>query len=749
MASRSLLTVEDLGVDGIVRMLDLADHMAEVNRRPNPKVPALRGKTVCNIFFEDSTRTRLSFETAAKRLSADTMTFAVSQSSLNKGESLRDTIETITAMGVDAFVVRHRSSGAPQMIGAWTQASVINAGDGWHAHPTQALLDAYTVRTALGRASGAGLDGLRMAIVGDVKHSRVARSTIAAMRMLGVHVTVVAPRTLLPPDVGETVRRRRHRPTRRRARRHRRALSPADAAGAHERSAGAEPAGVHRTVRPHRTAGGAAAVAGADHAPRADEPWRGDRRRSLGTSRLGDHPAGHQRHRRSHGGAVRPARLGQRRSNIHGRRLAVSLLITGARVIDPNGERRVDVRVDGTVVGEVAERLDPVDADEVIDAAGLVLAPGFVDLHVHLREPGREEAETIETGSRAAAQGGFTAVVAMPNTDPTQDSVEVVDFVRRQGERAGLCEVLPSGSITIGRAGTQLTPFAELAAAGVRIFTDDGNGVQDPLLMRRALEYADGLGITLAQHCEVERLTAGAVMHEGSCCSRLGLPGWPSIAEELMVHRDIELVRLTGVGMHFLHLSTAKSVELVRAAKADGLAITAEATPHHFSLTDDRLETYDAIYKVNPPLRTADDIAAIRAGIADGTIDAIATDHAPHAPETKEQPLDQAPPGMLGLETALGVSLATLDMALADVIAALSWKPAAIAGVGDRHGRPIEPGEPANLTIFDPDEVWEVVPARLASKSRNTPYLGMALRGRVIHTIFGGTPVVRDGQALR
>jgi dihydroorotase len=427
----------------------------------------------------------------------------------------------------------------------------------------------------------------------------------------------------------------------------------------------------------------------------------------------------------------------------------MSLLITGARVVDPHGERRVDVRVDAELVSEVADHLEPDAGDDVIDATGHVLSPGFVDLHVHLREPGREEAETIETGSRAAALGGFTAVVAMPNTDPTQDSVEVVDFVRRQGERAGLVEVLPSGSITVSRAGQQLTPFAELAAAGVKIFTDDGNGVQDPLLMRRALEYADGLGITLAKHCEVERLTAGAVMHEGSCCSRLGLPGWPSIAEELMLHRDIELVRLTGVGMHFLHLSTAKSVELVRAAKADGLAITAEATPHHFSLTDERLATYDALYKVNPPLRTSDDIAAIRAGLADGTIDAIATDHAPHVAESKEQPLDQAPPGMLGLETALGVSLASLDMPLADVVGALSWKPAAIAGVGDRHGRPIEVGERANLTVFDPDEVWEVVPARLASKSRNTPYVGMPLRGRVRHTIFGGIPVVRDGAPLR
>ncbi len=427
----------------------------------------------------------------------------------------------------------------------------------------------------------------------------------------------------------------------------------------------------------------------------------------------------------------------------------MSLLITGARIIDRTGERRNDVRVEGDSVAEVADALAPVDGDQVIDAAGCVLSPGFVDLHVHLREPGREEAETIETGSRAAALGGFTAVVAMPNTDPTQDSVEVVEFVRRQGERAGLCDVRPSGSITIGRAGETLTPFAELADAGVVLFTDDGNGVQDPLLMRRALEYADGLGITLAQHCEVERLTGGAVMHEGDCCSRLGLPGWPAIAEELMLHRDIELVRLTGVGMHFLHLSTARSVELVRAAKADGLPVTAEATPHHFSLTDERLASYDALYKVTPPLRTSADIAAIRAGLADGTIDAIATDHAPHAPETKEQPLADAPPGMLGLETALGVALAHLDMPLADVVAALSWKPAAIGGLDDRHGRPIEPGEPANLTVFDPDHAWEVVPARLASKSRNTPYVGVALRGRVLHTILDGRPVVVDATAVR
>ena len=424
-------------------------------------------------------------------------------------------------------------------------------------------------------------------------------------------------------------------------------------------------------------------------------------------------------------------------------------VITGGTVIDQNGSRRADVRIDNGVVVELAESLQTAPDEDQLDAEGCVVAPGFVDLHAHLREPGKEEAETIETGSRAAALGGFTCVVAMPNTEPTQDSVSVVEFVRRQGQLAGLCDVRPSGSITIGRRGDQLSPLAELAAAGVHLFTDDGSGVQDPLLMRRALEYALDLGVVLAQHCEVARLTDGAVMHEGDCCSRLGLPGWPAIAEELMVHRDIELARLTGGQVHMLHLSTAGSVELVRRAKADGLHVSAEATPHHISLSEELLAGYDSVYKVNPPLRTQADIEAVREGLADGTIDAVATDHAPHAPETKEQPLDQAPPGMLGLETALGVCLAHLDMPLRDVVAALSWKPAAIAGVADEHGRQVAAGEPANLVVFDPDATWQVQPARLASKSRNTPYVGVELRGRVRHTLLRGEPVVRDGRAMR
>jgi dihydroorotase len=426
-----------------------------------------------------------------------------------------------------------------------------------------------------------------------------------------------------------------------------------------------------------------------------------------------------------------------------------AVLVTGGTVVDQSGSRRADVRIDDGVIVDVATGLQPARDEQHLDAAGCVVAPGFVDLHAHLREPGKEEAETIETGSRAAALGGFTCIVAMPNTDPTQDTVSVIDFVRRQGQLAGLCDVRPSGSITIGRRGERLSPLAELAAAGVHLFTDDGTGVQDPLLMRRALEYALDLGVVLAQHCEVSRLTDGAVMHEGDCCSRLGLPGWPSIAEELMVHRDIELARLTGGQIHLLHLSTAGSVELVRRAKADGLHVSAEATPHHISLDDELLAGYDSVYKVNPPLRTQADIHAVREGLADGTIDAIATDHAPHAPECKEQPLDQAPPGMLGLETSLGVCLANLDMPLRDVVAALSWQPAAIAGVADEHGRPVMAGEPANVVVFDPDATWQVQPARMASKSRNTPYVGRDLKGRVRHTLLRGEPVVQDGKAMR
>jgi len=421
-------------------------------------------------------------------------------------------------------------------------------------------------------------------------------------------------------------------------------------------------------------------------------------------------------------------------------------VIKGATIVDPDGTRKGDVAISGGRISEVGADLS---GERVLDASGCIVSPGFVDLHVHLRQPGREEAETVETGSRAAALGGFTAIVAMPNTEPAQDSVAVVEQVRRWGEEAGLCEVLPSGCLTLERAGERMAPIAELAASGVRLFTDDGNGVQDPLLMRRIMEYSLDLDVVLAQHCEVASLTAGAVMHEGCCSSHLGLPGWPAVAEELMVFRDIELARLTGARVHFLHLSTARSVALVRQAKADGLRVTAEAAPHHFTLTDEMLRTFDATFKVNPPLRTPDDIAALKAGLRDGTIDAIATDHAPHPSALKEQALDAAPPGMLGLQTALPLALGELGLDLPEVVALLSWRPAAIAGVSDRHGVAVRPGAVANLAVFDPEATWTVDATKLASKSRNTPYQGRTMRGQVRHTVFRGTPVVIDGAAQR
>jgi dihydroorotase len=430
-------------------------------------------------------------------------------------------------------------------------------------------------------------------------------------------------------------------------------------------------------------------------------------------------------------------------------------LIGGGTVIDGGGKRVADVLVRDGVIEAVGLDLDHGIANlRLLDASGCVVSPGLVDLHAHLREPGREEAETVETGARAAALGGYTAVVAMPNTDPPIDSAAVVRQVLELGASA-CCEVAVAGAITIGREGKLLAPLAEMAALGVRLFTDDGAGVQDARLMRRALEYASVLAtstnhpVTLAQHCEDASLAAGGHMHEGEWSSRLGIPGVPGEAEDLMVMRDIALSRLTGAPVHFLHLSTATSLDLVRRAKQAGARVTAEVAPHHFTLTDAAVASYDTVFKVNPPLRTALDVAAVKAALADGTADAIATDHAPHAQENKEAPFDQAPPGMLGLETALALALTELDLPIEAVLALLSWQPAAIAGLDGRHGGPIVAGRPANLCVIDPDVAWMVDASRLASRSRNCPYAGRSLTGRVRHTILRGEAVVIDGAAQR
>ncbi len=427
--------------------------------------------------------------------------------------------------------------------------------------------------------------------------------------------------------------------------------------------------------------------------------------------------------------------------------------IKGGRILDQQGERSGDVVVDD-LTGLIVQVGPDLKADRVLDAANCLTTPGFVDLHVHLRQPGNEAAETILSGSRAAAKGGFTAVVAMPNTTPCMDDPAVVSQVMDLGEKA-LCQIKPSAAISLGRHGTELSPMAELVEQGVRMFTDDGTGVQDDLFMRRALEYAaglepgDGTSVVLAQHCEVDALSAGGVMHEGEWSSKLGLGGQPAEAEELMVMRDIAMARLTGMRVHFQHLSTAGSVAMVRAAKAGGLPITAEAAPHHFSLTDQSCATYNANFKVHPPLRTSNDVAAIRSGLLDGTIDAIATDHAPHTPDTKELPFDQAPPGMLGLETALAVAIKELGAPLGDIVAMLSWKPAKIAGLDATHGRPVQVGSQANLAVIDPHQAWVVSGAKMASNSSNTPFEGVELKGKVRHTVFNGEVVVENGEPTR
>jgi dihydroorotase len=437
----------------------------------------------------------------------------------------------------------------------------------------------------------------------------------------------------------------------------------------------------------------------------------------------------------------------------------VTLVIRGGSVVTPEGLRRLDLALGDGAVLELGEAIPGPPGATVLDAAGCLIGPGLVDLHTHLRQPGREEAETVESGARAAALGGYTAVVAMPNTEPAIDSAGVARDVLALG-RDTVAEVAVAGAITVGRAGKALAPIGELAALGVRLFTDDGAGVQDGALMRRALDYAKGVGVTLAQHCEDECLSIGGAMHEGCWSSRLGLPGIPAAAEESMVARDIQLVRLTGAPVHFLHLSTAGSVQLVRDAKAEGLPVTAEAAPHHMLLTHAEVAGYDPVFKVNPPLRSEGDVAAVIAGLCDGTIDAIATDHAPHAPETKDAPFDQAPPGMLGLQTALPIAWQVLSPLLGpeQIFALMSTRPSAIAGLGvtdsrtaghSAHGGPLDVGATGNLCVFDPSATTVVDPTRLASRSRNTPYAGRTFAGAVRHTVLRGEPVVIDAVAQR
>jgi dihydroorotase len=418
-------------------------------------------------------------------------------------------------------------------------------------------------------------------------------------------------------------------------------------------------------------------------------------------------------------------------------------LFGGARVLDPATGRDeiADVLVAEGIVQAVGPGLEAKGA-EAVDLHGALLGPGFVDLHTHIREPGREDEEDIATASAAAAAGGYTALCAMPNTDPVADSAAVVEKVWAKATSIGMVEVCPAGALSRGLRGVEMADLGEMARcrAGVRLFTDDGHGVQDALFARRAMEYLSGFGGIYAEHCEDDSLAQGGHMHEGDLSLALGLRGIPAEAEELMAARDIALARLTGCRLHLLHISTAGTVELVRRAKAEGVAVTAEATPHHFSLTDAALEGYDPNAKVNPPLRPEEHRAAVVAGLADGTIDAIATDHAPHAVEEKEVELVLAPTGLVGLETALGLAVTELvesgHLDAMTMFERMAAAPAKILGLGDQ-GR-IEAGSPANLVVIDPGAEWTVDPAAFRSRSRNTPFRGRRLRGKVLWTLHRG-----------
>ena len=660
-----LLSMEDLSAEHITRILDTAEEFKDLAVRPIKKVPVLRGRTVCNLFYEDSTRTRISFEVAEKRLSADVINFSAKGSSVSKGESLKDTALTLQAMGVDAIVIRHSAAGAPRRLTEWVDAKVLNAGDGRHQHPTQGLLDLYTIRERLGH-----LEGLRVAICGDVVHSRVARSLVQGLATMGCDVTLVSPPTLLPAgveswpvtvthdldsildglDVCYLLRVQTERmkeqffPS---AREYARiwGMDIDRLARMPEHGIIMHPGPMNRGVEI------SADVADADQAVIVEQVTNGVAvRMSCLYLMLG----GEQQQRQP---PENPAWLGGWRLGRCCRGTAAmtdkrTFTLAGCQIIDPTAQtvRLGNVVVEGQTIRSVGEE----SAGLRIECEGLVCAPGLVDLSTHLREPGREDAETIETGTRAGAAGGYTAVCALPTTDPVMDHAGVVEQVLRLAREAGHCEVVPVGAITRNLEGAELAEMGAMHAAGVRAFYDAGHPIRSAQVLRRAMVYAKTWDAIVINHAEDPTLTVGAQMNEGHVSSRLGLQGAPREAEEIMIARDLLLAERVGARIHVPHVTTRRGVALIAEAKSRGVRVTADVTPHHVVLDETVVEEYQTQFKVRPPLRTADDVQALRDALQDGTIDAIATDHAPHPTDDKDTEWDTAPAGTTGLETASG-----------------------------------------------------------------------------------------------
>ncbi len=741
--SGSAISATDFSVPEVRSILESADALEKEN--PFRRAERLAKRRVALLFYESSTRTRTSFELAAKALGADTTLVSSLSSSIEKGESLKDTGITLKALGAECIILRSPYSGAPYLLAQATGLPVLNGGDGMAEHPSQALLDLRTMLQFLQiparKITDKVLRGVTISIVGDILHSRVARSNALLLPRLGaeghsLRTCCVAAGNRRLHDSGLVIERDYDAALRASTIVMMLRIQAERLAGLSSISTTTAPATRPAPIaspppRRKRSSCTPAPLFVAWRSPARSPTVRSPASRNRSTTAC--HPDGASGPR---------ARRKERRAPMK------PILIRNGRLIDPatNTDAPRDLLLrDGKVAAiEASGKIKAAGAD-VIDAKGLIVAPGLIDIHVHLREPGQSYKETIATGTAAAAAGGFTTVCAMPNTVPVNDTPEITRWMQSP-ERGAAIRVLPHRR---GDHRLQRRDADELAAlkdAGAVAVTDDGRPILGDAIMLEALRPRPAQGLPVIQHAEDTRLTGGCSMNAGALAFRLGLRGMPIEAESGLVERDIALVRkVPNAHLHVAHLSTKKALDAVRAARKQGLHVTCEVTPHHFALTEERIGHYDTNAKMNPPLRAESDRAAMIEGLLDGTIDAIATDHAPHAAHEKEQEFDRAPNGITGLETALGLALRILHtehkMPLANVLALLTTRPAQALGL--KGMGILAPSAAADLILFDPAEKWTFHAADSKSKSKNTPFDGWELNGRVHATIFGGKIIAR------